>query len=73
MKISEVIKKKLNKMAVNSSENRKLSSEVLIYLENKGIDIHKEDFNSAWSYIEGDCDETILINYIENLERDIND
>ena len=35
--------------------------------EKMGIDVTTQEFESAFSYVEGDCDASIMLAYIEEL------
>lgn len=68
MKLTKKLIKKLEQMALNSSKNRILSSNILNVLKNKGVDIDDDEFLKAWAYIEGDCSEFEIVNYLKSIK-----
>lgn len=68
MKLTKKVINKLEQMALNSSKNRILSTEILNILEKNGIDIYDDEFLNAWAYIEGDCSEYEIVSYLKSIK-----
>ena len=68
MKNTKKVINKLEQVALNSSKNRILSTEILNILEKKGIDIDYDEFVNAWAYIEGDCSEYEIVSYLKSIK-----
>lgn len=68
MKLTKRIRNILERIADNSSKNRQLNKQLNEELSRIGVDINSEDFISAMSYVEGDCDTTQIIKHLEETQ-----
>ena len=74
MRVTKKIRTILEKMAKNSMENRKLNRQLNEELEKNGVDINDPNFIENLAYVEGDCDISLVIGYLENdLESEENE
>ena len=68
MKVTSNVRKILAKMVSNAQESRELNRMLYEELDKMNVDTNSQDFINAFSYIEGDCDASLFIEY---LEKDI--
>lgn len=68
MKVNSKVRKILAKMVSNAQESRELNRMLYEELDKMNVDTDSQDFINAFSYVEGDCDASPLI---DHLEKDI--
>ena len=68
MKVNSKVRKILAKMVSNAQESRELNRMLYEELDKMNVDTDSQDFINAFSYVEGDCDASPLLDY---LEKDI--
>lgn len=68
MKVNSKVRKILAKMVSNAQESRELNRMLYEELDKMNVDTDTQDFINAFSYVEGDCNASLFIDY---LEKDI--
>ncbi|MBO5711234.1 MAG: hypothetical protein J6R47_00205 [Acholeplasmatales bacterium] len=68
MNVNSKVRKIVAKMVSNAQESRELNRMLYDELDKLNVDTNSQDFINAFSYIEGDCDASLFIDY---LEKDI--
>lgn len=68
MKVNSKVRTILAKMVLNAQESRELNRLLYDELAKMNVDTDSEDFINAFSYVEGDCDASPLL---DHLEKDI--
>lgn len=68
MKVNLKVRNIVAKMVSNAQESRELNRMLYEELDKMNVDTDSQDFINAFSYIEGDCDASLFIDY---LEKDI--
>lgn len=67
MKIPKYVKEHIRKMSDLARKQQIMNNQLNSYLEKLGVDMDSNDFENAFSYVEGDCCAQILIDYLEDL------
>lgn len=67
MKIPKYLKEHISKMSKTARKLQYMNVRLNEYLDKLGINKDTEEFEDAFSYVEGDCYPWALINYLEEL------
>ena len=67
MKIPNYVKEHICNMSKTARKLQHMNIKLNEYLDKLDIDKDNEDFEDAFSYVEGDCYPWALINYLEEL------
>jgi hypothetical protein len=67
MKIPKYLINHIYKMSDTARKLQIMNNELNTYLDKLGIDKDTEEFEDAFSYVEGDCYPNALIDYLRGL------
>ena len=66
MKVSKKLKSLLEALANTSKKSRELNRKIQVEFDKLGVNTDTVEFANAYGYIDGDCDISPIIDYIEN-------
>ena len=67
MKVPKYLIEHICKMSSTARKLQKMNIKLNEYLDKLDIDKDNEDFEDAFSYVEGDCYPWALVNYLKEL------
>ena len=67
MKIPKYLVEHIYKISDTARKLQVMNNELNIYLDKLGIDKDTEEFEDAFSYVQGDCYPNALIDYLRSL------
>ena len=69
MKVSARMRSIMRRLAAAAQRQRELNRALDEEFDRCGIETNSQEFWDAFGYLEGDCDEQPLIDYIESLKE----